>query len=49
MDFEWDDAKAASNLRKHGIAFLKMRPMCFWMADVSTWSMTARTTARSDG
>jgi uncharacterized DUF497 family protein len=21
MDFEWDDAKAASNLRKHGIAF----------------------------
>jgi uncharacterized DUF497 family protein len=21
MDFEWDDAKAALNLRKHGIAF----------------------------
>jgi uncharacterized DUF497 family protein len=21
MDFEWDDAKAASNLRKHGVAF----------------------------
>jgi uncharacterized DUF497 family protein len=21
MDFEWDDAKVASNLRKHGIAF----------------------------
>jgi len=21
MDFEWDDAKAASNLRKHGVTF----------------------------
>ena len=21
MDFEWDDAKAALNLRKHGVAF----------------------------
>jgi uncharacterized DUF497 family protein len=21
MEFEWDDAKAASNLRKHGVAF----------------------------
>ncbi len=21
MDFEWDDAKAASNLRKHGVSF----------------------------
>ena len=21
MDFEWDDAKAAVNLRKHGVAF----------------------------
>jgi uncharacterized DUF497 family protein len=21
MDFEWDDEKAASNLKKHGIAF----------------------------
>lgn len=23
MDFEWDPAKAASNLRKHGVPFVK--------------------------
>ena len=25
-EFEWDDAKAAKNLRKHGISFLQATP-----------------------
>ena len=25
MEFEWDDAKASSNLKKHGISFVQSR------------------------
>ncbi|EIL91874.1 BrnT family toxin [Rhodanobacter sp. IGA1.0] len=48
MDFEWDDAKAALNLRKHGIAF-EDAAYVFLDPGESTWSMIVTTTARSVG
>jgi hypothetical protein len=48
-EFEWDDGKAADNLRDHGIAFdkaVKAFADPFWGSNGST---TARVTARSVG
>ncbi len=27
MEFEWDDAKAEANVRKHGVSFPEVRPL----------------------
>jgi hypothetical protein len=48
MDFEWDDAKAALNLRKHGVTFEDAAHV-FLDRDASTWSMIAMTTERNAG
>jgi hypothetical protein len=46
MEFEWDDAKAARNLRDHGVGFAK-RPPRAAIRSPSSGSMIAITTARS--
>jgi uncharacterized DUF497 family protein len=38
QDVEWDDAKRHSNLAKHGIDFVDVRPM--WLGQV--WTRRSR-------
>ena len=50
-DFEWDDAKAAANLRKYGIAFDEARrvfddPFCYYDEDTNGRIISARKATR---